>query len=142
MARLLIGVIAAGCCSCAALMASRQANEEKRHQMVQVMDNAHVFVTTGDLPKNKPYTVLGNLKYTEPYSPDAADKDLIERRLKAMALADYHDRADAVIKVNSDVEASGETETLTVTAEVVQFDSSADRAMMHDLWDNLVVSPK
>ena len=110
--------------------------------MVYRMDAAHVFVTNGDFPKTKPYHVLGDLKYSEPYSPDAIDKAGIHRKLKALALAKYPDQADAVIKENSDVESSGEIETVTVTGEVIQFDSSADRALMHNMWENLVVSPK
>jgi hypothetical protein len=51
-------------------------------------------------------------------------------------------KPDAVIKENSDVESSGEIETVTVTGEVIQFDSSADRTLMHHMWENLVVSPK
>lgn len=110
--------------------------------MVHVMDTAHVFITTEDIPKNKPYKVLGDLKYSEPFSTDAIDWDQIERKLKAMALAKYPDQADAVIKANSDVESAGDTEIVTVTGEVIQFDSSADRDMMHNMWQDLVVSPK
>ena len=51
-------------------------------------------------------------------------------------------QADAVIKENSDVESSGEFGTVTVTGEVIRFDSSADRTLMHHMWENLVVSPK
>jgi hypothetical protein len=140
-AKLLIVVIATAFCGCSALMADRKAQEEKRQQMVHTMDTAHVFITTGDIPKSKPYKVLGDLKYSEPFSTDAIDWTTIEKKLKALALAMYPDRADAVINANSDVESSGDTETVTVTGEVIQFDSSADRPMMHGMWDNLVVSP-
>jgi len=110
--------------------------------MVYRMDAAHVFVTNSDFPKTKPYHLLGDLKYSEHFSPDAIDKAGIQRKLKALALAKYPDQADAVINETSDVESSGEIETVTVTGEVIQFDSSADRALMHNMWENLVVSPK
>jgi hypothetical protein len=143
-ATLLIVMAAANFCACSLLMADRKAEEEHHRQMVKTMDTAHIFVTTGDLPKTKPkpYRVLGNLRYTEPFSPDTIDKDRIERKLKAMALATYPNEADAVIKVKSDVDFSGPKDTVVVSGEVIQFESSADRAMMHSMWENMVVSPK
>ena len=139
---LLAAVIATTFCACAVLLSERKADEERHRQMVYRMDAAHVFVTNEDFPITKPYQVLGDLKYSEPFSPDAIDKAEIQRKLKALALAKYPDQADAVIKENSDVESSGEFETVTVTGEVIRFDSSADRTLMHHMWENLVVSPK
>jgi hypothetical protein len=57
-------------------------------------------------------------------------------------LAQYSNQADAVIEAKGDMEMSGDTATVTVTGKVVQFESSADREMMHQMWDGLVVSPK
>jgi hypothetical protein len=58
-----------------------------------------------------------------------------------MALAEYPDTVDAVIKANTQV--VGADDTVVVTGEAVQFDTSADRNMMHNLiWENAVVSPK
>jgi hypothetical protein len=101
----------------------------------------------GGLSETKPHEVLGTLKYSEPVSGDAIDAYRIKTRLKAMALERYPDRADAVIEVKSDVQFSGEAATVTVSGEVIQFESSADRELMHKMWDNLydhypVVSPK
>ena len=59
-----------------------------------------------------------------------------------MALEKYPDTADAVIKANGDVDCSGPSVMVIVTGEVVQFDSSADRLAMHNMTENLVVSPK
>ena len=128
-------------CACSSLMSGRQAEEKKRAEMVYVMDHAHVFITPGDIPKGKPYKVLGELKYNEPFSMEAIDSAKVEVRLKAMAVEQYHDTADAVIKANTDVDASGET--VIVTGEVIQFETSADREMMHKMWGNgVIVSPK
>ena len=110
--------------------------------MVKTMDNAHVFVTSQGLPKDKPYIVLGELKYSEPYTPDALDEDRIEKRLKTMAMAKYLDQADAVIDAKGEVDTAGDTPTVTVTGQVVRFTSSADREMMHHLWENTVASPR
>ncbi len=128
------------------MMADRGAREEKHRQFVYRMDTAHILVITGDLPKAKPYHVLGNLEYSEPFSTDAIDTARIQKRLKDMALARFPDQADAVIEVNTQVEPSGDTATVTITGEVVQFDSSADRTLMHKMDENTgmnpVVSPK
>ena len=110
--------------------------------MVKTMDQAHVFVTTEGLPKDKAYEVLGELKYSEPYTPDALDQKRIENKLRTMAMAKYADQADAVINAKGDVETSGDATTATVTGQVVRFESSADREMMHHMWDNLAASPR
>jgi len=140
--KLLVAVVAMTFCGCAAVMADRKAQEEKHAQMVHRVDSAHIFVTSADLPKSKPYKVLGDLKYSAPFSTVAIDTAQIESTLKAMALEKYHDEADAVIKANGDVDCSGEAVMVNVTGEAVQFKSSADRALMHDMWENMVVSPK
>ena len=124
------------------MLPDRAAQEEKQRQMVYRMDSAHVFVTAGDFPPSKPYKVLGDLKYSEPFSSDAIDTAIIKVKLKKLALAKYPDTADAVIKAHSDVESSGPEMIVTVSGEVVQFDSSADRDAMHKMWDNLTVSPR
>ena len=142
LSKLALCLIAMTFCACALLMADRNAHEEHRQQMVKTMDNAHVFVTTEGLPKSKPYVVLGELKYSEPYTPDALDHDRIENKLKAMALAQYPDQVDAVIDTRGDIETSGDTTTVTVSGQAVKFESSADRELMHHMWENTVVSPK
>ncbi|WP_304830373.1 hypothetical protein [Candidatus Binatus sp.] len=133
-------MVATTFCACAALLAGREAQEKKHEMMVKRMDTAHIFITPGDIPAGKPYKVLGELRYSEPFSLDVIDSAKIEVRLKAMALEKYHGDADAVIKANVDVDASGET--VTVTGVAIQFESSADREMMHKMWEGMIVSPK
>jgi hypothetical protein len=123
-------------------MADRNAHEEHQQQMVQTMDKAHLVVISEGLPKDKPYIVLGELKYSEPYTPDALDEDRTREKLKAIAMARYADTADAVINAKGDVDISGGTSTVTVTGQVVQFERSADREMMHHMWDDTVASPR
>jgi hypothetical protein len=140
--QLLVALVTMTVCGCAMMTADRKAQEEKRQQVVHRMDTAHIFVTTGDIPKSKPYKVLGDLKYSAPFSTVAIDTDQIEARLKAMALEKYPDDADAVIKANSEVDCSGPTMMVVVTGEVIQFDSSADRTLTRNMMDDLVASPK
>jgi hypothetical protein len=136
---ILICLAATNVCSCF-LIAAREADEKHHAQMVSVMDNAHVFITPDVIPKGKPYKVLGDLSYSEPFSTDVIDSAKIEVRLKAMALEQYHGEADAVIKANVDVDASGEN--AIVTGEAIQFETSADRDLMHHMWEGMIVSPK
>jgi hypothetical protein len=140
--QLLIALVTMTICGCAAMMADRKAQEEHRQEVVHRMDTAHIFVTTGDIPKSKPYKVLGDLKYSAPFSTVAIDTGQIEARLKAMALEKYPDDADAVIKANGDVDCSGPTVMVVVTGEVIKFDSSANRTLTRNMMDDLVVSPK
>ena len=139
--RLLIALAATTICACNFLMSSRKADETHSALMVYRMDHAHVFVTPDDFPPSRPYHVLGELRYTSPFSTDAIDSAQTAVRLKNMALAEYPDTVDAVIKANTQV--VGADDTVVVTGEAVQFDTSADRNMMHNLiWENAVVSPK
>jgi hypothetical protein len=139
--RLGIALAATIISACNFLMSGRKADETHRALMIYRMDRAHVFVTPGDLPPGKPYHVLGELRYTSPFSTDAIDSAKTAVRLKNIALAEYPHTVDAVIKVNTEVVASGDT--VVVTGEAVQLDTSADRNMMHDLMqEDAIVSPK
>lgn len=126
-------------CACGAIEAQRQAEEAKKQEFVKRVDTAHVWVTTGEPPAGKPYTKLGDLKYSEPFTPDAIDASKMQDRLKAMALEKYPDTVDAVIKEDSEVSADGST--VTVSAEAIQYESSADRNAMHHMNEGLVASP-
>jgi hypothetical protein len=139
--RLLIALAATTICACNFLMSSRKADETHSALMVYRMDHAHVFVTPDDLPPSRPYHVLGELRYTSAFSTDAIDSAQTTVRLKNMALAEYPDTVDAVIK--ADTQVVGTDDMVVVTGEAVQFDMSADRNMMHDLiWEGAIVSPK
>jgi len=126
-------------CACGAIEAQRQAEEAKKQEFVTRVDTAHIWVTTGEPPAGKPYNKLGDLKYSEPFTPDAIDASKMQDRLKAMALQKYPDTVDAVIKEDSEVSADGST--VTVSAEAIQYESSADRNAMHHMNEGLVASP-
>jgi len=145
MRSLMIGKLVAVCislaiCGCAAVEAQRQAEEQKKQEFVTRVDTAHVWVTTGGAPAGKPYTKLGDLSYTEPFTPDAIDAAKMESRLKKMALEKYPDTVDAIIKEDSEVSADGST--VTVKAEAIQYESSVDRNALHKMNEGLVASPQ
>lgn len=126
-------------CACGAIEAQEKAREEQRQVFVKRVDTAHVWVTTGTPAAGKPYTVLGDLSYTEPFTPDAIDAAKMQARLKQMALDKYPDVVDAVIKEDSQVSADGSQ--VTVTAQAIQYESSVDRNALHHMNEGLVASP-
>jgi hypothetical protein len=139
LAKLVAIGLALNFCACGAIEAQRQAEEAKKQEFVQRVDTAHVWVTTGEPPAGKPYNKLGELKYSEPFTPDAIDSAKMQDRLKAMALQKYPDTVDAVIKEDSEVSADGST--VTVSAEAIQYESSTDRNALHHMNEGLVASP-
>ena len=139
LAKLVAIGLALNLCACGAIEAQRQAEEAKKQEFVTRVDTAHVWVTTGEPPAGKPYTKLGDLKYTEPFTPDAIDAAKMQDRLKSMALEKYPDTVDAVIKENSEVSPDGST--VTVSAEAIQYESSTDRNALHHMNEGLVASP-
>jgi hypothetical protein len=139
LAKLVAIGLALNFCACGAIEAQRQAEEAKKQEFVQRVDTAHVWVTTGEPPAGKPYNKLGELKYSEPFTPDAIDAAKMQDRLKAMALQKYPDTVDAVIKEDSEVSADGST--VTVSAEAIQYESSTDRNALHHMNEGLVASP-
>jgi hypothetical protein len=139
LAKLVAIGLALNLCACGAIEAQRQAEEAKKQEFVKRVDTAHVWVTTGEPPAGKPYTKLGELKYTEPFTPDAIDASKMQDKLKAMALQKYPDTVDAVIKEDSEVSPDGST--VTVSAEAIQYESSTDRNALHHMNEGLVASP-
>lgn len=125
--------------ACAAVEAERQAQEEKQTQFVQRVDIAHVWVTPGDPGPGKPYSVLGEVKYSEPFTPDAIDEAKIKDKLKKMAYEKWPDNLDALIREKSEV--SGDGNTVTVSAQAIQYESSVDRQMLHKMNEGMVASP-
>lgn len=125
---------------CAAVEAQRKAEQSKQQAFVQRVDIAHIWVTNGDAPPGKPYTVLGDLSYTEPFSPDANDEEKVRDRLKKMAYEKYPDDIDAIIKEHTDVNDSGTM--VTVSAVAIKYDTSTDRTALHKMTEGIIASPK
>ncbi len=131
--------LALNLCACGAIEAQRQAEEQKKQEFVHRVDMAHIWVTTGTPPAGKAYTVLGDIKYTEPFTPDAIDAAKMQDKLKKIAYDKYPDTVDAIIKEDSSVSADGST--VTVSAQAIQYESSVDRAALHKMNEGLVASP-
>jgi hypothetical protein len=136
---LLVGGFAVALSSCAAVEAQRQAAEQKQQTFVQHVDIAHIYVTPDDPPPNKPYTVLGDVTYSEPFTPDAINESKIKAKLKDMGYAKWPDTLDALVKEKSDVSDDGST--VKVSAVAIQYESSTDRAMLHKMNEGMVASP-
>lgn len=125
--------------ACAAVQAERQAQEQKQQEFVQRVDIAHIFVTPGDPPADKPYTVLGDVNYSEPFTPDAIEEAKIKDKLKRMAYEKWPDTLDALVNEKSEVSSDGST--VSVSAKAIQYESSVDRTMLHKMNEGMVASP-
>jgi len=125
--------------ACAAVEAARQQEVQKQQQFVHRVDMAHIWVTTESPPAGKPYTELGELSYTEPFSPTAIDEDNITNKLKKMAYEKWPDDIDAIVNENQQVSADGSQ--FTVTAKAIKYDSSVDREALHHMNEGMVASP-
>jgi hypothetical protein len=132
--------LVASVAGCAAVEAQRKEAAQKQQVFVQRVDIAHIWVTNGDAPAGKPYSVLGDLNYSEPFSPDAIDEDKVRDRLKKMAYEKYPDDIDAIIKEHTDVNDAGTQ--VTVSAVAIKYDSSTDRTALHKMTEGMVASPK
>jgi len=135
---LLIGVTAVALSSCAAVEAQRAEQQKKQEDFVKRIDFAHIYVTPEESPSNKPFIVLGQVTYSEPFTPDAINEARIKEKLKTMAYAKWPDTLDALVKEKSEVSDDGAT--VKVSAEAIQYESSTDRKRLHNINDGLVVS--
>ena len=131
--------LAFGISACGAIEAERAAEVQKQQVVQHRMDVAHIWVTTEAPPAGKPYTELGPLTYTEPFSPDVIEESKITARLKQMAMDKWPDDIDAIVDENQSVSADGST--FTVTAKAIKYDSSVDREALHHMNEGLVASP-
>ena len=125
--------------ACSAMEASRASEVQRQQEVVHRMDVAHVWVTTEGPPAGKPYQKLGDLSYTEPFSPDAIDEAKITAKLKSMAMEKWPDTIDAIVDENQTVSPDGAT--ITVTGKAIAYDSSVDRAAMHKMNEGMIASP-
>ncbi|HVA81459.1 MAG TPA: hypothetical protein VNF29_11090 [Candidatus Binataceae bacterium] len=125
--------------ACGVIQAQRQAQEAKKQEFVQRVDFAHIWVTSGTPPPGKPYTVLGDISYTVPFSPDAIDSAEMKEKLKKIAYKKWPDTIDAIIKENSVV--SDDAAQVTVTAQAIAYDSTTDREALHKMNEQTVASP-
>jgi hypothetical protein len=116
---LAIGVAAVTLSSCA-------VEEQKQPVQLIMVDHPHISVTPED--SRKPYTVLGDVTYTEPYTPEAINEARIKYKLQRMGLAKWPDTLDALVKEKSAVSDDGST--VKVSAVATQYAPSPDPAML------------
>jgi len=139
----ILGVLAIGLTlgvsGCAAVEAQRAAQAQKQQEVVHRMDVAHIWVTTEAPPAGKPYSKLGDLSYTEPFTPDAIDEAKITEKLKKMALEKWPDTIDAIVDENQTISPDGTV--VTVTGKAIAYDSTVDRAALHHMNEGMVASP-
>lgn len=136
---LVMASLATGLAACGVVEAQRQAQEAKEQAFVHKVDIAHIWVSTESPAPGKPYTVLGEMSYTVPFSPDAIDEDQIRDKLKKDAYEKWPNDIDAIVKENQSVSADGTQ--VTVTAEAIKYDSSVDREALHHMNEGTVASP-
>lgn len=139
----ILGLLAIGLAleisGCAAVEAQRAAQAEKKQEFVHRVDMAHIWVTTEAPPAGKPYSTLGDLTYTEPFSPDAIDEAKISDKLKKIAFEKWPDTIDAIVNENQTVSSDGTQ--ITVTGKAIAYDSTVDRAALHKMNEGMVASP-
>ena len=131
--------LALGLSACGAMEAARQEQVQKQQVFEHRVDMAHIWVTTESPPPGKPYSELGELSYTEPFSPDAIDEAKISDKLKKMAFDKWPDTIDAIVNENQTVSADGSQ--ISVTAKAIKYDSSVDREALHHMNEGMVASP-
>jgi hypothetical protein len=125
--------------ACAVVEAQRKAEEAKKEAFVHRVDMAHVWVTTGGAPAGRGYDVLGPIKYTVPFSPDAIDAQKQQDKLKQLGLKQFPDTIDALIDEKTDVSSDGSM--VTVSATAIQYHQSVDRNALHHMNEGIVASP-
>lgn len=119
--------------------AAREQQRQQQQVFEHRVDMAHIWVTTEGPPQGKPYSELGELTYTVPFTPDAIDEAKISDKLKQMAFAKWPDSIDAIVNENQTT--SNDGSQITVTAKAIKFDSSVDREALHHMNEGMVASP-
>jgi hypothetical protein len=79
-------------------------------------DRERIKVETGELAL--PYDQLGELDYTEDFSPRAIDDDYIDEKLRTMAVQRWGAEVDAIIEVKTDL--SADSREVNVSAQAVR----------------------
>jgi hypothetical protein len=65
-----------------------------------------------------PYDPLGELEYSEPFSPRAIDDDYIDNRLRKMAIQRWGGQVDAVVSIKTSL--NSDQSEVDVTAQAVK----------------------
>ena len=107
---MILAVALSGC------VAAEQHRQEMIHKTAVALNQAQVLVMTGDLPE--PHVLLGEIKYSEPFSGEAIETQHINEKLRDAAIAQYQDRVDAITHVATGASADGTA--FVVSAQAVE----------------------
>jgi hypothetical protein len=106
--------------ACSSQVDQQEPPPQSQQAIIKAPDKAlyrdQLEVQTGDLAL--PYDQLGELEYTEPFSPRAIDDDYIDDKLRAMAMRRWGDQVDAVIGVKTAL--SSDASEVSVTAQAIK----------------------
>jgi DNA/RNA endonuclease YhcR with UshA esterase domain len=97
-------------------IAAEQHRQQEMHETMVMLNRSQIMVITGDLPE--PYQKLGEIKYGEPFSGAAIETDHINDKLRHLAVDQYQDRVDAIIRVANGTSDDGKI--FTVTGQAVE----------------------
>ncbi|MGH7915171.1 MAG: hypothetical protein ACREPW_11080 [Candidatus Binataceae bacterium] len=97
-------------------VAAQQNRQEMLHKTVVALNKSQVLVMTGDL--SQPHQMLGEIKYSEPFSGAAIDTDHINEKLRHFAIDQYQDRVDAITHVTTGTSVDGRN--FLVSGEAVE----------------------
>ena len=101
---------------CQAIVTQQHNTPEMIQQGNAMLDRQRILMSTDGL--DDAYDKLGDLGYTEPFSPDAIDSTHINEKLRDMAIAKWGRQVDAIIHVAAKV--GGDAGRLTVSAVAVR----------------------
>lgn len=119
---------ALGAAACQAMQTQQHNTPEMIQQGNAMLDRQRILMSTGGL--DDPHDKLGDLSYTEPFSPDAIDSTHINEKLRDLAVAKWGRQVDAIIHVTSKV--GGNASTLTVSAVAVRVKSDSCSYCRHN----------
>jgi hypothetical protein len=119
---------ALGAMGCQAMQMQQENTPKMIQQGNTMLDRQRILMSTGGL--DDPYDKLGDLSYSEPFSPDAIDSTHINEKLRDLALAKWGRQVDAIVHITTKV--GSDASTLTVSAAAVRIKSDSCSYCRHN----------
>jgi hypothetical protein len=123
-----LAAIALGAMGCQAMQMQQENTPKMIQQGNTMLDRQRILMSTGGL--DDPYDKLGDLSYSEPFSPDAIDSTHINEKLRDLALAKWGRQVDAIVHITTKV--GSDASTLTVSAAAVRIKSDSCSYCRHN----------
>ena len=108
--------------ACSSYVEQQQQQQAIVKASDKALDRDRIQVQTGEFAL--PHDQLGELEYTEPFSPRAIDDDYIDDKLRTMAIQKWGDQVDAVVSVKTSLSADASQVSVTAQAVKVRGDCS------------------